>query len=785
MPSKVTAAPSMMDEDQTVTAPQPKRAHTELLSTLDPTEHQSPSVTPSTVAGGKARSTPYASTSTIHRSAPSRPVAIAPRARGASPTRLSTDAESYKQKTVEKQQDAQIQRLQADLAKSNAVAEQSKAVAEQSKAVAEQSKARIEHLEAELYRANQAKVNEATHAEGPHHLITTPSYGPSIGPPMPEPTRNLLGLSPDGDYDGLRWKRDGRATQFIQELVSTPLVSVRDWGDDEELSVHKIDLECAAFDSHKQNGTSLYIHHHGRGCYDAVLQWCTDKPNHHAVVIGNPGIGKSRQLVYLLHRLLHLEDAPHVMIFQQCRDNKIVAFLKENGGYVAYVNVDPIWCAQRCAALMNADNYLLFDPHDVVDKPPCVTAHTVTASSPDDARYKNYVAQTDGAVKFAMPPWNCEELIAAVCDGLGWQSLNNDLRNRHIEADVDSLADVVRKRVSQLGGVPRYVLCDDARFMERKHTLHTQIDDAGNTGHYLLSDVLHINSVTMGAIRGALSRFEPNPIDIPPDPHRYHIMKCLIVPMTSYVTRQLMERRWEDMRALIIGSHPSMSTSIGRVFESFVLNFVKSDVALTLRWRRLQCTGHPFPRSQRVTGNLTFPGGCDIAESLHCWNSALGELIKLDAAHPRGTNHTLSMRVLVPGSPNQPVWDFADAKNRVYQVTTSATHEFPLSELVDVLAVANNIDPTTLPNNLIERLRAINTRRSGHIEPLHMFIIRPETDSAKQMRTAQTVSVPRTVCWGELRDSARSDFLWNNLYAHVHQYVALFRIQDITLHRHT
>jgi hypothetical protein len=179
-----------------------------------------------------------------------------------------------------------------------------------------------------------------------------------------------------------------------------------------------------------------------RSCYEGLFNKIMDLYNQNraeigVLVTGNPGIGKSFFLIYLLLRFAKLKKT---IILQLAEKKK--AFLFKPGQ-------DPIVVLRPLAELEELeDKSTIFLHNPKANKEPLfVNAFTVLASSPNPNNYKGFCKRM-GCEKFYMPVWSEDEIL----------SCNMSLQKWNVDEEV------MIKRLSVCGGIPRFLLKYDSYY---------------------------------------------------------------------------------------------------------------------------------------------------------------------------------------------------------------------------------------------------------------------------------------------------------------------------------
>ncbi len=220
----------------------------------------------------------------------------------------------------------------------------------------------------------------------------------------------------DTHVDELPWKLAPGAASFAKELMDAqPEELDQGW--------QKLTFKTPLMDDLKEQPW-IATRNDSRGVYDTVLDAMgvptpgeeyeyerkpfPHEPIQHALVHGNPGIGKSFGLFYALRRLL---KAKKFVVFHHAKSCTMFAFVPQGEHFKVWRKdgadrSDPTGCAQ----LNNWDAFYLLDP-DESSVPFIVAAHTIIASADGEERLKNYVKQN--AAHFFLPMATKPEVLAA------------------------------------------------------------------------------------------------------------------------------------------------------------------------------------------------------------------------------------------------------------------------------------------------------------------------------------------------------------------------------------
>lgn len=157
-----------------------------------------------------------------------------------------------------------------------------------------------------------------------------------------------------------------------------------------------------------------------------------DAGNKGAVITGNPGIGKSWFLNYLLFKWITDKKG---RVYFQSQEEQMSWLFSEEGVSVVYH-----------PQLLEADDLYLFDPAEKGSGQPVKSnAFTIIASSPDKSHYSVFLNRVQ--IKLFLPVWKWEE-IEPLCTIPGFlpEPINKD---------------IAQERFNIFGGILRYILSEN------------------------------------------------------------------------------------------------------------------------------------------------------------------------------------------------------------------------------------------------------------------------------------------------------------------------------------
>jgi hypothetical protein len=194
----------------------------------------------------------------------------------------------------------------------------------------------------------------------------------------------------------------------------------------------------------------VWPHHFSRRClrdiWDGLASFKYDrfKSRFDAIVVGAPGSGKSRSIVYGLKKLF---EAGRTVVLELRRDKNVFAFVPKNAadGKVEY---DAWRCGfsdfkeGKCAAVKRVDTCYIMDATAKLPKNPSGVAQRILVSEPNKENYDD-LNKEKARTRF-VPPWTLEEMCAL---------------QEHWTGPEDSQLDRAEllQRFFILGGLPRFV----------------------------------------------------------------------------------------------------------------------------------------------------------------------------------------------------------------------------------------------------------------------------------------------------------------------------------------
>ena len=233
------------------------------------------------------------------------------------------------------------------------------------------------------------------------------------------------------NWDRIPWEDHPPGTAYIEAMVGKNYHEIKCGKDGESgPTVSYMDLRGVpplVKLMGREEDSSHFVSSGTRGCYDAAFKELSTGQKCSLLIVGNPGIGKSRSLMYLLRQLLvehyakcELVHNTHVVVLDDQESNAIYAIVwcREDGttkGKWRVCQCDRCdFRVSMCGALDNEDTVYIVNAANEGSSSArplmVVGARRVYVSSPNPANFHSY--QKESTILF-MPMWKLDELIGA------------------------------------------------------------------------------------------------------------------------------------------------------------------------------------------------------------------------------------------------------------------------------------------------------------------------------------------------------------------------------------
>jgi len=444
------------------------------------------------------------------------------------------------------------------------------------------------------------------------------------------------------------WLYSPDGEKYVEELLSK-LMSQNE-------GVWKIAMKTW-LQSNEKDIPTIYLRECQRELWNAVFNWVVTNNKRHAVIIGNPSIGKSRSMAYLLALLL---SARKIVIYHARKEPAAYAFVPLEISSSSSAGNTPQYKVFRsskfkssdCLILSRSDVYLIIDagPPEIPENIPTVGCHVIFCSSPRDDQYHYFIGQHEPPM-WIMPVWEKEEL-------------------KQLQTDHNLTDEQFENRYRLFGGRIGYVFTEN--LVLRFNSLVTAVE-------------------TLQTIDGLATALNSGRVDLDEK----------VVPSMAFIFNVLKD---DTGKYLFMKDTRNYFISIG----SAVAYYLLARRYWTLIMRKLDPTS-----LLRARDNISYANLFELIASIFIelggeyllWSKKKLNLIAANRIPFKGTWNECVNRcgqlpgrddkprtLIVPIHSNQPVFDFADAKNRYYQVTIGKTHGIIRNCLQNILKVSMGID---------------------------------------------------------------------------------------------
>lgn len=299
----------------------------------------------------------------------------------------------------------------------------------------------------------------------------------------------------DDNTDSLPWKRDMDASKYISELLETPQIEVECEGG----SLNIIEMKNCLQRDERVDRPTLVIPSGTRGVWKALLEKTQKRSTtERFLVIGTPGVGKSRSLNYLMREIILTHrnksiagassSSPPAIVFSHQNDKRAWLFVPKDptnplSAYEAYSVFWSKFEASGTAVLFDHRNYYIVDPSGPyeLDFPGLVAAKTIFACGPNKRYFSEYAKHLTAAIHF-LPCWKEQEIVAAIPYMVSQDGKRQILERSSLSSSVmandekQRIVDIVKARVAIVGPNPRLVLRSSGWVDEYKRAIERTME---------------------------------------------------------------------------------------------------------------------------------------------------------------------------------------------------------------------------------------------------------------------------------------------------------------------
>jgi hypothetical protein len=456
------------------------------------------------------------------------------------------------------------------------------------------------------------------------------------------------------------WEKSPDATQFARELIDAklePLVAtVRSENGEERItSDHGVMLLRTSTPLLREE--VVRPHHFSRRClreiWDEVARFKFERGRGRfdAIIVGAPGSGKSRSIVYGLKKLF---EAGRTVVLELRRDKNVFAFVpkKTANGRVEYT---AWWCEAsgltggNCAALKSMDSCNIMDATAKLPKNPSGDAQRILVSEPNEENYDDMNKEL-AETRF-VPPWTLEEMCAL---------------QEHWSGPEDSKLDRAEllQRFYILGGLPRFVFSNENVFRKALDGVRVAVENLTvETADSLLKGKLPADRWAMkkNNVSSQLVTFFSEP--------PFHSAR------TDFVSAFARAVTLSHVYEMLLNSN--LKAAGDKLFEQAALGLLARSGSLLAK---------PLPYTeagakQEVYETIKFERGSYLPQVTITRAAFVSAARKLKTEAEIGDD---AAPLIVPGASNQPAVDAADARDRFYQITQSPKHDIDCKALKEL-----------------------------------------------------------------------------------------------------
>ena len=233
------------------------------------------------------------------------------------------------------------------------------------------------------------------------------------------------------------WEHCEEASEYLHQLeIAEPIIvpveadtssEQMNLEENEELSLHVFDMQMSLQKDESSTNNNLVLPKSTRDFWETVHQvGVHDDRINRLLVVGTPGLGKSRSINYFFrvvlqkHRKLpaDVDRSLPVIVFEHRKDETVWLFAPKDprdrqSKYSAFVLSLMDFKSRKCPALQIRGNYYIVDTASAENArmPVLCDANTIYVCSPDPRHYSEYQKHCNGT--FYFPSWREEYIPAA------------------------------------------------------------------------------------------------------------------------------------------------------------------------------------------------------------------------------------------------------------------------------------------------------------------------------------------------------------------------------------
>ena len=212
------------------------------------------------------------------------------------------------------------------------------------------------------------------------------------------------------------WEVDKEKEPFVQELLSVIDVFFNKKSSQGEFIIEISETGLVIIilknwlQTNEKDSPSLYIRKCQRELWETVLFCFENKGTPNVIVMGSPGIGKSRSLTYLLMLLMQRRKK---IIFEARKDSRVFVFYPiDSQAYQVWSGPCSDFNQKGSALLYDEAAIRIVDPGKPDQSIIGSVGHTILCCSPNRDHYKEFAKLSIHTAWFIMPVWSKEELVS-------------------------------------------------------------------------------------------------------------------------------------------------------------------------------------------------------------------------------------------------------------------------------------------------------------------------------------------------------------------------------------
>lgn len=472
--------------------------------------------------------------------------------------------------------------------------------------------------------------------------IESPSKRPRIAPdPNLNPEWKEFNDRGDVIKDTNNWVLSPKVMDYAKDLLNCEI----EINKDEDFLIFKMEKALQRKEVYEPE---IFVSHQAKTVWTLIFNLCESGKMDHGIVTGNPGVGKSRSMAYLLWILLKNEKT---IIYESRSDKNFYAFIpfKNSSGKCVY---DGYSCGksrfriEECAALQNPNNYYLIDPVFPVPEKPCA-AHTILAASPNKNRINEFM-KGKKVFEFFIPVWTLTELECVR------EYMKVDIK----ESTRCLTKEELQNRYNICGGIPRYIFSEEKQF----NLINNEINDAIIDLKLDKISQLIINTTKIGD-QTSPGRYSSKIIAIQSlldldDNEKFYFYNINCRLSSAYVKICILRKYYNDMMNIL---NPKTRTI--NISDSGLGCFLEAlSVSILMVGGSFETTN----LEDGINSILDLPAAIVHYEE-NVWKNFSKKWNEI--LNNNSTN------VILTGASNQPIVDIVDNHRRAFQITKNLVHK--------------------------------------------------------------------------------------------------------------